>query len=224
MLLKEAEKLLLLRKKRIGNKRSSTMPKIIWEGNKKDFGTYHDCDPMPENAVKLREAEGFIGKAVPYGIVPMMICMLVVFLKAFINREPPIDPVFLVPAFLAGFIVAMPLHELMHAVCYPRGATVWVGLCMRKLAAYAISYHPLGKGRFIIMSLAPSLLGIIPLTIFIFTPITLKPILTICIICSFMGLISPAPDYMDVVTVIRKAPRKAMIQDSSKGLYYYPDK
>ncbi len=39
------------------------MPKIIWEGNKKDFGTYHDCDPIPENAVKLREAEGFIGKA-----------------------------------------------------------------------------------------------------------------------------------------------------------------
>ncbi len=47
---------------------------------------------------------------------------------------------------------------------------------------------------------------------------------TICIICSFMGLISPAPDYMDVVSVIRKAPGKAMIQDSPNGLYYYPDK
>ena len=47
---------------------------------------------------------------------------------------------------------------------------------------------------------------------------------TICIICSFMGLISPAPDFMDVVSVIRKAPRKAMIQDSPNGLYYYPDK
>ena len=51
------------------------MPKIIWEGNNKDFGTYHDCDPIPENAAKLREAEGFIGKAVPYG---MSLCMLYV--------------------------------------------------------------------------------------------------------------------------------------------------
>ena len=52
------------------------MPTIIWEGNKKEFGTSHKCSELPENAVKLREADGFIGKAMLYGIAPMMICMM----------------------------------------------------------------------------------------------------------------------------------------------------
>lgn len=145
----------------------------------------------------------------PYGIAPMIICML------------SIEPLFLIPAFVIGLFVALPLHEFMHAVFYPKGATVWVGLCLRKISAYAISYHPLTKKRFIAMSLAPSVLGIIPLAVFVLAPITMKPLLTICIISAFMGLISPAPDYMDIVSVLRKAPKTAIICDSQDGLYYY---
>lgn len=194
---------------------------IIWEGNKKEFGTSHQSPPVPQNAVKIRDAEGFIGKALPFGIAPMVLCMFAVFLKAFINKEPPISPIFLIPAFLLGFIVALPLHEFAHAVCYPKEATVWVGLCVRKMQAYAISYYPLTKGRFIGMSLAPAVLGIIPLIGVIFIPITMKPLLTICIVSAFMGLISSAPDYMDVISVLRKAPKCAVICDSQDGLYAY---
>ena len=158
------------------------MPTIIWEGNKKKFGTSHKCSELPENAVKLREADGFIGKAMLYGIAPMMICMMSMPIKAFLNKQSPVDPLFLIPAFVIGFIIALPLHEIMHALCYPKSATVWIGLCVRKLAAYAISYHPLTKTRFIIMSLAPSVLGIIPLVLFIVLPISMKPLLTICFI------------------------------------------
>ena len=43
------------------------MPTIIWEGNKKEFGTSHKCSELHENAVQLREADGFIGKAMLYG-------------------------------------------------------------------------------------------------------------------------------------------------------------
>ena len=197
------------------------MPQIVWEGNKKSFGTSHQSLPIPKNAIFLRSANGFIGKSMPFGIVPMLLCMLVVFFKAFFRKEPPIDPLFLIPGFAIGMLVALPLHELMHAICYPKEATVWVGLCLRKMAAYAISYHPLSKKRFIIMSLAPALLGIIPLAAFIITPITMKPLLTICIVSAFMGLISPAPDYMDVTSVLRKAPSNAMICDSQDGLYFY---
>ena len=194
---------------------------IVWEGNKKEYGTTHDKPPIPQNAVKIRDAEGFIGKAVPFGVVPMMICMLSVFLKSFINRESPVSPLFLIPAILIGFIIALPLHEFAHAVCYPKDATVWVGLCIRKAAAYAISYNPLTKGRFIIMSLAPAVLGIIPLIVFIVTPKIMKPVLTICMVSAFMGLISPAPDYMDVMSVLGKAPKGAVICDSPDGLYAY---
>ena len=196
------------------------MPKIVWEGNRKSPGTSHQSPPIPGNAEILRSADDFIGKSLPYGIAPMLLCMLAVFLKAFFHREPPVDPRFLIPGFVTGMLVALPLHELMHALCYPKGATVWIGLCLRKLAAYAVSYHPLTKKRFIMMSLAPSLLGMIPLAVFIAAPITMKPLLTICMIFAFMGLISPAPDYMDVVSVLRRAPSNAMICDSQEGLYF----
>lgn len=194
---------------------------IVWEGNKKEFGTVHQSSPIPQDAIKIRDAEGFIGKALPFGIAPMMICMLVVFLKAFTNKEPPISPIFLIPAFLIGFIIALPLHELVHAVCYPKEETVWVGLCLRKIAAYAISYYPLTKRRFIIMSLAPAVLGIVPLIGFICIPITMKPLLTICMVSAIFGLFSPAPDYMDIINVLRKAPKNALICDSQDGLYAY---
>ncbi|HBI85657.1 MAG TPA: DUF3267 domain-containing protein [Ruminococcus sp.] len=198
------------------------MPKIIWEGNRKNFGTAHKSPPLPENAVKLRDADGFLSKALPYGIPPMLLCMLTVFLKAFLNRQPPIAPLFLIPAMLIGFLLALPLHELLHAVCYPKAATVWVGLCLRKFAAYAISYHPLTKRRFVVMSLAPAVSGVIPLVLFICTPVTMKPLLTVWIICAFMGLISPAPDYMDVVSVLKNVPPHALICDTQDGLYWYP--
>ena len=96
----------------------------------------------------------------------------------------------------------------------PEGAVL-----LRKMAAYAISYDPLSKVRFIIMSFAPAFPGIIPLITFIIAPITMKPVLTICMVLSFMGLISPAPDYMDIITVLRKAPKESYICDSPVGLY-----
>ena len=197
------------------------MANIIWEGNRREFGTSHQSPPVPQNAIKIRDSEGFIGKAIPFGILPMLICMAAMVIKAYINREPPVSPVYIIPAIAVGFIIALPLHEFAHAICYPKEATVWVGLCLRKVAAYAISYHPLTKKRFIIMSLAPAVLGIIPLIVFILIPITMKPLLTICMVSAFMGLISPAPDYMDIASVLKKSPPHALICDTQDGLYAY---
>ena len=197
------------------------MAKIVWEGNRKEFGTSHQGPPVPQNAIKIREGDGFIKRAIPFGILPMVMCMVAVVMKAYFNKEPPVSPVYLIPAIAIGFIIAIPLHEFAHAVCYPKEATVWVGLCIRKMAAYAISYYPLTKSRFIVMSIAPAVLGIIPLIGFFFIPITMKPLLTICMVSAFMGLISPAPDYMDVTSVLKKVPPHALVCDSQDGLYAY---
>lgn len=191
------------------------------EGNRKEFGTSHQSPPVPQHAIKIRDGEGLLKRAIPFGICPMIICFAVMVVKAYVHKEPPVSPVFLLPAIAIGCIVALPLHELAHAVCYPKGAVVRVGLCLRKMAAYAISYEPLTKSRFIVMSLAPAVWGLIPLIGFILLPITMKPLLTICMASAFMGLISPAPDYMDIVSVLKKAPPRALIRDSQDGLYAY---
>lgn len=85
------------------------MPNIIWEGNKKEFGTNHQSPPIQGNAIKLRDSDGFINKALLYGILPMMLCMLAVFLKAFKYKEPPMEPLFLIPGLIIGFIETITL-------------------------------------------------------------------------------------------------------------------
>lgn len=46
-------------------------------------------------------------------------------------------------------------------------------------------------------------------------------VFTICMVSAFMGLISPVPDYMDVISVLRNAPQGAVICDSQDGLVAY---
>lgn len=40
-------------------------------------------------------------------------------------------------------------------------------------------------------------------------------------VSAFMGLISPAPDYMDTASVLKKVPPQALICDTQDGLYAY---
>ena len=109
----------------------------------------------------------------------------------------------------------------MHAFCYPKQAVVWVGLCLKKAAAYAVSFYPITRKRYIIMSLAPALIGIVPLILFIVLPITCKPLLSFCIVFAFYGLILPCPDYMDVIAVLKQTKKENMIQAANDGLYKY---
>lgn len=65
------------------------MANIIWEGNRKEFGTSHQSPPVSKNAIKILDSEGIIGKSLPFGILPMLMCMAAVVIKAYINREVP---------------------------------------------------------------------------------------------------------------------------------------
>lgn len=71
------------------------------------------------------------------------------------------------------------------------------------------------------MSLAPLIPGIIFLAVFVVCLISMKWLMTICVVPSFMGLISPAPDYMEVLIILRKVPKRAMIQATENGLVWY---
>ncbi|MBS6474851.1 MAG: DUF3267 domain-containing protein [Clostridiales bacterium] len=90
----------------------------------------------------------------------------------------------------------------------------------KKATAYAVSFCPIKKGRYIVMSLSPMLLGVIPLAVFLVCPLQWKALLTVCVVPAFMGMILPSPDYMDVVSIIRQVPNGAKIQASNEGLYW----
>lgn len=196
------------------------MPRIIWEGNQ-DWDREFADEPLPENAVKISQPDDIVKGSTPYMILPCAVCMASVFIKSRMAGDFLLDLWFMPLGFLIGFLVAMPLHEFLHAVCYPRGATVYIGVCLKRLRAYAVSFSPVTKRRFIVMSLAPALSGVAALGVFSLCPFGLKPLLTISMVSAFMGLISPAPDYMTILHVLRQAPEGAMIQASNQGLFWY---
>ena len=154
-------------------------------------------------------------------IIPCIVCFVAIFTKK-AQSDEFIFNLWLMPlSFIIGFFVAMPLHEFLHAISYPKGAKVYIGVSLKQLRAYAASSAALSRGRYIMMSLAPLIPGIIFLAVFVVCPISMKWLMTICVVPSFMGLISPAPDYMDVLIILRKVPKGAMIQATENGLVWY---
>ena len=154
-------------------------------------------------------------------IIPCIVCFVAVFTKKAQVDEFIFDLWFMPLSFIIGFFVAMPLHEFLHAICFPKGEKVYIGVSVKQLRAYAASSAALSRGRYIMMSLAPMIPGILSLAVFLACPITIKWLMTICVVSSFMGLISPSPDYMDVIILLRKVPKGAMIQATENGLVWY---
>ncbi len=60
---------------------------------------------------------------------------------------------------------------------------------------------------FVIMSLMPMLLGIIPLAIFLLSPPNAF-LSGICIPMGIIGMLSPMPDYMDVHLICKQVPKR----------------
>lgn len=206
------------------------MAQIIWNGNKNWDSVWDGNQPwdkeikeksISKSAVLIDRPNDIIKTSIPYMVVPCIICFIAVFIKKELSDEFIFNLWFMPLSFIIGFIVAMPLHEFLHAVCYPKGAKVYIGVSLKQLRAYAASSVELSRERYIIMSLMPSITGILPLACFMVCPITMKWLMTICIVPSFMGLISPAPDYMDVFLILRKVPKGAVIQATEDGLIWY---
>lgn len=194
------------------------MPHIIWCGNKKWDSAFPE-KPLPENAVRIeRKADLFTG-SLPYGIVPFLFCLIIIYIKWQWLGTKTVYPVFVPIGILIGLLL-MPVHELLHAVCYCEGQTVYTGISLEKIAAFAVCHEKISRRRFVVMSLMPMLLGIIPLTVFLIAPSS--PILTAILIpAGIIGMLSPMPDYMDVHMVHKQVPKGAYIQSQNDGLYWF---
>ena len=215
-----------------GNKerKDNKVAQIIWNGNKIWENVWDGNQPwdreiakksIPEKAVLIDRPDDIIKASIPYMIIPCIVCFVAVFTKKAQVDEFIFDLWFMPLSFIIGFFVAMPLHEFLHAICFPKGEKVYIGVSVKQLRAYAASSASLSRGRYIMMSLAPIIPGILSLAVFLVCPITMKWLMTICVVPSFMGLISPSPDYMDVIILLRKVPKGAMIQATENGLVWY---
>ena len=146
------------------------MPKIIWKGIIKSENDFPTAD-IPKNAKKLDSEEDLKKmqiKALPFMIPSVLICFISIFVKTFMTNEKVINISFLFIGVIIGFFLII-VHELLHAIAFPKNATVYIGIMPQNLTAVALSSSPVKRNRFIFLSILPIILGLIPLVIFCFS-------------------------------------------------------
>ena len=178
---------------------------------------------LPNNAIKLKmptSTNKLLINALPFAIPSFIVIFLSIFLKTYFFNEFVINPVYFLIGFAVGFLL-LPAHELLHAIVYPNNANVSIGFILKSFAAVALVSFPLKKFRFIIMSLLPLVLGIVPIVMFICFPA--EWIIANSIICgiSVMGLISPYPDLYNVFQVLKQDTKNSYLQFHNDDLYYF---
>ena len=122
--------------------------------------------------------------------------------------------------FAASFLTLLP-HELLHGLCFGRGAEVHLFVSPKDLMAFVVCTRPVSRGRFILMSLLPNLIfGWLPFLLWCLTRYSgagsdiLLWFSSCCI--SFGG-----GDYLNVWNALRQMPRGSVQQLSGFHSYWY---
>ena len=195
------------------------MPKIKWVGNQ-DWNKKYPEEKIPDSAIEIESPDNIFTASAKYGVLPMIFCFACLLIKSKIYNEFPLDRRFIWAGIVLGLCL-IPVHELLHAVCCPKNATVYYGISIKKFAAFCICHYPMTKRRYITMSLLPMILGVIPLILFLTFPISWKISSAICWPAAMIGMLSPMPDYMDVHYVSKVVPVEAHIQSSNSGCFWF---
>lgn len=128
-------------------------------------------------------------------------------------------------SWMIGLAVALlfcPVHELLHAVCFPAGSEVFMFYTMQGLGTTCTT--PVTRNRFIVVNLLPSMiLGFIPLILFMVIPHTYAFVSTVLCVFSLVHLCCGYVDYLNIAHSL-KLPPNAIIQISGAKIYWKQDK
>lgn len=198
------------------------MPKIIWKGiikSEDDFPT----STIPNHAKKLNVEENMKKmqlKALPFMIPSFLILLISMFLKTYFAGEKIINVWFLLIGVIVGVLLLI-VHELLHAIAFPKNAVVYIGIMPKSLTAVALSSSPVKRNRFIFLSILPIILGIIPLIVFCLSNSNLKELNGCMFGMAIMGMISVYPDLYNIFNILRYVPKHATLQNDKNTTYYF---
>ncbi|MDD2192877.1 MAG: DUF3267 domain-containing protein [Bacilli bacterium] len=175
---------------------------------------YQSNDLKCEKIKISNDKENIQVKAIPIAILLVAMCNIILFVKIF-KFSLIINPIFILIGVLIGGLLLF-IHELLHAIVYPKKAIVTIGF-VKPISFVALGPYPMSKIRFIIMCLLPLILGIIPLVLFV--------LFNDSILCNIMfgmmciGIISPYPDIYNVLKVINVPMGKKVLFDADNLVY-----
>lgn len=158
-------------------------------------------------------------------IIPIVIILAISMIyfrkikKIKINKKNMIKGI--VIGTILGFLLSF-FHELLHAICFPKGSSVNIGIILNPFYFYVSSFTSFSKIQFIFMSIMPFVvLGIIPYILYIYYfPKNIKLGAFFFGLC-VMGLVSATPDLLNVYNVTKNIPNSAQIIISENYIHYY---
>lgn len=198
------------------------MPNIKWIGfiNKDEIEKYQK-GKLDSNAIKMKMPETMnkmMVRAFPFVIPALIIMFLAMYLKGHINNQIVVYKPYMFIGLIIGFFLSI-IHELLHAIAYPKGVNTYIGIA-KPVTFVALASYPLNKERFIVMCLLPYILGIVPLILFLFSPANYLALNSIIYGIAFVGMVSPYPDAYNVYQVIRQVPKGKKVQFYGDDTYY----
>lgn len=192
---------------------------IIFKGiTKANDSIFDEVNKRPQNAKILNIPENNMLVSLIFAIPFMIICFGILFIKKKMMNDFPMNR-HLIPIGIIFGIMCCFIHELLHAILQPKDSKIYIGFIPSKFMFYMKCKEPLAKRRFILMSLVPIILGIVPLIIFM---ISHNQILnSIMWPMAMIGLVSPSPDYLNVYCVLKQVKKGAYIQDDLEGMCWF---
>ena len=94
------------------------MPKIIWCGNK-SWDTDFPENTLPNNAKRIERPDNIFKSSMPYGILPLIFSYAIIYIKWFVIGERAMNPIYVPLGIISGLLL-MPVHEVLHGVCYKK--------------------------------------------------------------------------------------------------------
>lgn len=198
--------------------------KLIYKGNYKSENQLPK-GMLPKNAIRFSEPETAeeLNRAALKFLLPALAIMALTISASWLcygRLHASLASPYLVLGILAA-IICMPLHELLHAVCFGRHAKVELYVSLKQMMMFVVSTHPVSKARFIFLSLLPTVaLGWLPLLVWAVLPYG-GALSNLLFSASILTILTGAGDYLNVYNAIRQMPRGSMQQISGFHSYWF---
>ncbi len=197
--------------------------KFVMKGKFTSYEDLPDAD-LPENAVCYEEPgemEEIAIASVKYSLLGFGLCLGAFFGKNIGDGFDVHIPA-LFAGWLASYLVLIP-HELMHGIWYPNGAEVEIWSALRQGLLFVTSSAPVSRGRFLWMSLFPTLVfGIIPAALYIFLPVSWWTDFLFGFGAS--NVMHGGGDFLNIHNTLQQVPKKAMVANSGIHTYWWENK
>ena len=110
------------------------MPKIIWCGNK-SWDTDFPENTLPNNAKRIERPDNIFKSSLLYGILPLIFSYAIICIKWFMIGEKAMNPIYVPFGIILGLLL-LPVHEVLHGVCYKKGQKSLHRNLFKKFAAF----------------------------------------------------------------------------------------